>query len=233
MPKDSSLHKKVQESLIKLEFTGYDLLIERRKGRLDLPDQRFQSGQKEVGQRERNLCYTDAIIHTEGKPRLMLEVVHNNPTRPNGITGLTVNVDRVAAVHPNIDLMYVVLAGDMKAFFCREHKRGHRRSPGFERCLQKYLRSIPEGVAYRELIREGVPANFKKALVDYPITDYLRNMPPPSVLFLNANKARNDWDSYEPHALQLIKDEIDYIISSPERRETHLVGIIELIPNHM
>lgn len=161
-----------------------------------------------------------------------MELVHNNPTRPNGITGLTVNIDRIAAIHRGIDLLYVVLAVDMKAFFCRQHGRGHYFGPKNDACLQRCLEAGPELGVCSELIHGGFPANFKKALVYYPITDYLRHMPPPSVLFLNANRAETDWDAYEPHALHLIQDEINYVISSPQRRDTRLVGVNELLPNN-
>lgn len=232
MTEESSLHKQVLNRLNRLDIPGYELLIERRKGRLDLPNPRFQSGQKEPEQKKRTLCYTDAILHTQGKPRLLLELVHNNPTRPNGITGLTVNIDRIAAIHQNIDLLYVVLADEMTAFFCRQHGRGHYFGPKYDACLQRCLEAGPELEGYSELIHEGVAANFKKVLVDYPITDYLRNMPAPSVLLLNAHRAETDWDTYEPHALRRIRDEIDHIISSPQRRQTRLAGVSEIMPNY-
>lgn len=99
MDKESPLHQRVLRSLKNLSVQGYNILVEERGSRLDLPNEHFQANLKGVAQRKRNLCYVDAMIHAERVPRVLIEVVDNNPTSPNGITGLTVNVDRIAEVH--------------------------------------------------------------------------------------------------------------------------------------
>jgi hypothetical protein len=76
----------------------------------------------------------------------------------------------------------------------------------------------------------GSTSNFKKALVDYSINNYLRNIRAPSVLFLNAGDVANSWDSYESNAHSLIQGAISYILSPADRTEARLI-LGELIPN--
>ena len=231
MHADSALHQRVLQSLGKLRIPGLDEpLVEREGSRLDLPNEFFQSRRKGVGQRKRNLCYTDALLHADRVPRVLIKVVDNNPTGPNGITGLTVNVDRIADVHPNFDLLFVVLA-ELKDFYCNNCRGGHRVTNAKKSsCLRSYLERISDDVGFRELIHSGKAANFKKALIDYPIGRYLLNISPPSVLFLNINSVAKEWATYESHALALIQCEVTHIISSARRSETRLVATHELIP---
>jgi hypothetical protein len=230
MEEDSVSHRRVLRSLKKLRVTGHETLVEEKGGRLDLPNEYFQKNRKGLAQRKRSLCYIDAIIHAQRVPRMLIEVVDNNPTGPNGITGVTVNVDRIAEVHPNIDLLFIVLA-EMKDFYCSHCCKGHRLSnAGKLSCLRRCLGANPDEGAFRELIHEGKAANFKKALLDYPITNYLRYISPPSVLFLNATRVAIAWDTYEDHALHLIEGEIAHILSSGKRNSARLVALRELVP---
>ena len=209
---------------------GYDVVIEETKSRLDLPNEFFRVGRKGVAQRKRNLCYTDAIVHSERVPRVLIEVVDNNPTSPTGITGLTVNVDRIAEIHRTIDLMFIVLA-EMKDFYCSRCRAGHRLSNlGKRTCLDSCLGGNTDEEAYRALIHEGKAANFKKALIDYPISNYLHNIYPPSVVFLNATKVDTGWAEYQDYALRLIEGEVAHIVTTGERKETRLIGVCELMP---
>lgn len=227
-PENSVSHRKVLLGLKKLIVPGFDILVEETGNRLDLPNKYFQMKQKGAAQRKVSLCYIDAIIHMGRVPRLLIEVVDNNPTSPNGITGLTVNVDRIAEVHSNIDLMFIVLA-EMKSFFCTRHVAGHRLSNTKQaRCLRSWLEQNPDEEAFRKLIHEGKAANFKKALIDYPIGRYLHNISPPSALFLNAARVTAEWETYESHALRIIQDEIAHILLG-KRSEARLV-VRELIP---
>jgi hypothetical protein len=195
-----------------------------------LPNEFFQVQRKSAAQRKVSLCYVDALLHRQYVPRVLIEVVDNNPTGPNGITGLTVNIDRVAEVNPNIDLLFVVLA-EMKNFFCVHCNAGHQLANANRiSCLRQVLESHPDENAYLGLIHEGKAAAFKKALVDYPIAAYLRNILPPSVLFLNATKVRMAWDSYKPKALQMISDEVGFLASSGKRSQTRLLALPELMP---
>jgi len=143
---------------------------------------------------------------------------------------LTVNVDRIANIHANIGLLFVVLA-EMKEFYCNSCSSGHRVTTAKKfSCLRSYLERISDDVGFRELIHSGKAANFKKALIDYPIGCYLRNISPPSVLFLNINSVAKEWATYESHALDLIESEVAHIIASGRRSETRLVATHELIP---
>lgn len=227
---DSPSHHKVLRSLKRLQVPGYDILIEETKSRLDFPNALFQAERKGVAQRKRNLCYTDAIVHSKRVPRVLIEVVDNNPTSPSAITGLTVNVDRIAEVHPNIDLIFIVLA-EMKDFYCKDCRAGHRLSNTKKLvCLGSCLGENADEEVFRALIHEGKAANFKKALIDYPISDYLRNISPPSVLFLNKTKVATAWEAYQNIALRLIEAEIGHIVSQGKRSETRLIAVSELIP---
>ncbi len=230
MQEDSVSHQKLLRSLPKLRVPGYATLVEEKGSRLDLPNEHFAAKRKGAAQRKRNLCYIDAIIHAERVPRVLIEVVDHNPTGPNGITGLTVNVDRIAEIHSNIDLMFIVLA-EMKNFYCSDCRAGHRLSNTKKLpCLRTCLGPNPDEDAFRALIHEGKAANFKKALIDYPISNYLRNTSPPSVVFLNATRVAQAWETYEGRALHLIKNEIAHILSSGKRSETRLMCVRELVP---
>lgn len=227
---DSVSHQKVLHGLKKLTIPGYDILVEEKGSRLDLPNEDFKVKRKLVGQRKRNLCYIDAIIHAKRVLRVLIEVVDNNPTSPNGITGLTMNIDRIAEIHPNIDLIFIILA-EMKDFYCRDCRAGHRLSNTKKLpCLRSCLGATPDEDAFRALIHEGKAANFKKALIDYPITNYLRNISPPSAVFLNATTVAQAWETYEAHAFHLIENEIARILSSRKRSETRLMAVRELLP---
>jgi hypothetical protein len=232
MHEDSALHQKVLQSLKKLKVPGHGTpLVEETGGRLDLPNNNFQLNRKGEAQRKRSLCYIDAIIHAERLPRVLIEVVDKNPTSPNGITGLTVNVDRIAEFHKNIDLIFVVLA-EMKNFYCSMCRCGHRLlTRGRATCFKLCLGANPNDEAFGALIHEGKAANFKKALIDYPISRYLDNISPPSVLFLNLTKVAEAWDTYEAHALRLISEEIAHITATARRSEPRLVAVREVIPD--
>jgi hypothetical protein len=226
---DSSDHKKVLRNLETLIVPGHVIWVEEKGGRLDLPNPHFASRQKLPGQRGRGLCYSDSLVHSPDRLRIVIELVDKSPRPPNGITGLTINVDRIAEIHVGIKLLFVVLA-EMKDFFCKEHGRGHRLSNGNTfRCLSRSLGTAPNEEACRAIIHEGKAANFRKALIDYPISKYLLNTPPPSVLFLNAARVAKEWDKYESHALQLIFAEIEYLLTSPER-EPGRWNVRELMP---
>jgi len=229
--KDESLsHKKVLRSLKSLRLLGYDILVEETGNRLDLPNELFQLERKGEAQRTRSLCYTDAIVHANRTPRILIEVVDKNPTSPSGITGLTVNVDRIAEIHPNIDLLFIVLA-EMKNFYCSRCRAGHKLSNSKTLgCLNNILGANPDEDACLTLIHEGKAANFRKALIDYPIRKYLHNISPPTVLFLNFRKVRSDWEAYRDSALDWIEKSIVRIISTEEQAETHLINVRELLP---
>lgn len=227
---DSVSHQKVLHSLKRLRLPGYEILVEEATNRLDLPNEMFHLERKGDAQRKRSLCYTDAIVHASRMPRVLIEVVDNNPTSPSGITGLTVNVDRVAEVHPNIDLLFIVLA-EMKDFYCGDCRAGHRLSNNKKvRCLSTFLATNPDEDGFMTLIHEGKAANFKKALIDYPIRKYLHNIRPPSVLFLNARKITSDWQAYRERALGWIEESIGRILLAKECTETHLINVRELLP---
>jgi hypothetical protein len=228
---ETRLHQSVLKSVEKLMVPGHLTSIEQKGNRLDFPNPLFSSGKKGVAQRKRNLCYVDAVLHSNFTPRVLIEIVDKSPVSPNGITGLTINVDRIAEVHPNIDLVFVVLA-QIKDFYCCRCGVGHRLSNTRRLpCLKNALGLHPSDEAYGALIHEGKAANFKKALMDYPIKAYLKNISPPSVLFLNINEAARSWTSYEARALKLIQDEIIYVLSSGKREQTRLVAPAELMPN--
>src|SRR5689334_21558297 len=117
-PQDETVsHANVLRGLKQLSVPGYEMLVEENGSQLALPNALFQANSKPLGQRKRNLCYVDSILHACRAPRIIIEVVDSNPGTPNGITGLTINVDRIAKEHPNIDLIFIVLA-EMKTFYC-------------------------------------------------------------------------------------------------------------------
>ena len=72
------------------------------------------------------MCYTDAVVQDRqsGWPRVLIEVVHNSPKGPNGIVGLAVNADRVAAECGKLDLLFVVLAR-VSQFYCLDCMAAH------------------------------------------------------------------------------------------------------------
>src|SRR6266851_5489723 len=71
---DSILHRKVLTGLKKLSVPGFDVLIEEKHNRLDLPNEYFREKQKGAAQRKRSLCYVDAIVHSQRIPRILIEV---------------------------------------------------------------------------------------------------------------------------------------------------------------
>jgi hypothetical protein len=159
----------------------------------------------------------------------LIEVVDNNPTSPNGITGLAVNVDRIAETHRNIDLLFIVLA-EMKNFYCNRCGSGHRLLNNKKHgCLNNCLGANPGEDSFLTLIHEGKAANFRKALIDYPIQKYLHNISPPSVLFLNATKVESEWETYRDSAVDWIEGSIRRILSE-DWTETHLTNLRELLP---
>lgn len=231
MQNESTLHAKVLRSLTKLRIPGYDVpKVEESGGRIALPNDQLLSKSKTKAQRKRSLCYTDAIIHNQRVPRILIELVDKNPASPNGITGLTVNVDRIAEIHPNIDLLFVVLA-EMKEYFCTKCNSGHRfKNPKTRGCLENLVNVDTEEDTLGKLIHEGNAANFRKALIDYPISLYLHNILPPTVLFLPRREVDEAWPSYEDVALRHIGDAIKRLISTDERSEARLENVRELIP---
>ena len=228
-PRDSKLHARVLNTLGKLVLPGYGVLVEQRKSRLDLPNEYFRENRKSLNQRKRSLSYIDAVVHVDRTIRVLIEVVDKSPSGPNGITGLTVNADRIAEVHTNIDLVFIVLA-QMKNFYCEACGSGHKISnTGKLRCLALWLQDHPED-GHTQLFQEGKAAAFRKALLDYPISKYLHNIRPPSVIFLNLTKVRTAWDTYETHALQLIQGTLQGIISQNGNRQSLFRGVHELLP---
>lgn len=194
---NSAPHKKVLRSLKALKVAGYEMLVEETGSQLALPNEFFGGNGKGEAQRKRNLLYVDSILHQRRAPRVLLEMVDGNPTSPNGITGLAINADRIAEIHPNIDLIFVVLC-ELKDYFCGYCGHGHRLSNQRRlSCWKTSLGPNPGDDVVRGLIHEGKAAAFKKALIDYPICDYLHRISPPSVVFLNATKVATAWGTYE------------------------------------
>ena len=228
---NSVSHQKVLRSLKHLRIQGYEMLIEEQGNRLEFPNEYFQQHSKAAGQRKRSLCYPDAVLHTQREPRVLLEVIDNSPVSPNGITGLIVNVDRCAQMHRGIDLVLIVLA-QMKEFYCSYCRRGHRvTNTQRHGCLQRYQAEQRRSEALLALLHEGKPESFKKTLLDYPITDYLRNMRPPVVLFLSAARVSSGWERYEAQALRLIEQSILQVLATEDRHDTLLQGVDELMPD--
>jgi len=163
---------------------------------------------------------------------VLIAVVDSSPKRPNGIADLVVNVDRVAEIHANIDLIFIVSA-EMKESYCSRHGRGHRlSSTEYLACLKSLCGTSPDDRTLGALIHHGKAMEFKKTLVDYPISSYLRNISPPPVLFLNKTKVKESWDTYQRRALRLVEDDVEYIVSAGKRCRTRLVAIGELLPDH-
>jgi hypothetical protein len=80
-----------------------------------------------------------------------------------------------------------------------------------------------------EILHEGLAMNYRKALLDYPIAPYLRTIRVPSVLFLNSERIINDWRTYQPIVLQLIKTHISQRIHDAERNANPIfVGVEQL-----
>lgn len=230
MPGETRLHHQVLAALDGLTIPGYDVHVEQSGGRIDLPNERFAKGEKSAGQRQRTLCYTDAIVCRQGTPRILIEVVDSSPADPNGIAGLVVNVDRIAATHPGIDLLFVVLAR-IKTFYCRTCGRGHRLADlENQGCLARQLQACADEEALVELVHDGLAANYKKALVDYSIVPYLRHIQPPAVLFLNADRAAESWGAYQARALDLVTGEVRHLLEAGPRSAARLRGVRELLP---
>ncbi len=228
--KNSPIHKNVLLSLEEVSgrIPGFSMEIEKCGNRLDLPNEWFARKAKPPRQREKSLCHTDAVLCTSGTrtPRILIEVVDSSPTSPNGITGLTVNADRIAGYYKEqgrIDLLFIVLS-ELKRFYCERHvpacpmkeasghkfweKQGKGRAlnAGVLGCFEQYLplaevRNVPI-----EVIIEGSARQYRKALVTYPIKDYLRYMSAdPWVLFLNATKIQDQWSLYKIRAEDLVQ----------------------------
>jgi hypothetical protein len=203
--------------------------VEKRGARQDLPNEWFDRGRKPPRQREKSLCYTDAVLHTDPirVPRVLIEVVDSSPTNPHGITGLVVNADRIAGYYKEqgrVDLLFVVLS-ELKRFYCQRHARpcrmrkavGHKFwKPGDERtvstgvlgCFKHGLITETGRTVPIEVVIDGSSAKYRKALKTYPIEEYLRHMPAPSVLFLNSSRIRDRWGTYKARAVDLIHQAI-------------------------
>jgi len=226
MPAETRLHHQVLTALADLSIPGHDVRIEQRGGRIDLPA--ALPGENPTGRRGKALCYTDALVHRDGVPRILVEVVDSSPADPNGIAGLVVNVDRIAATHPGIDLLFVVLA-QPKTFYCRTCGRGHRLAdPENQACLARQLQANTEE-DLAELVHDGLAANYIKALVRYPIAPYLHHMPPPVVLFLDAGRAAETWTAYREQALDLVRGAVHEILAGGPCATVRLLGLRELL----
>jgi hypothetical protein len=207
----------------------YKFKIEEQGGRLDLPNPHIVANKKDPGQRTKGLCYTDAILVGKTTPRLLVEIVDSSPKSPNGITGLVVNADRIAAFYEcKLDLVFIVLSG-MKEFYCAECEAGHRLStakynPHFQQSWQGFASDL------KEILHEGVPEQYRKSLFDYPIKDYLKKMAPPSILFLNKKSIKDAWDTYEPTARNLVMEHIGTVLDGEATNSVRFVAIEELIP---
>ena len=192
------VHMTVLNSLRRKEICvdgkAYQFLIEEQGGRLDIPREDLTSLKKQPGQRKKNLSYTDAVLIDEDhKPRTLVEIVVSSPRDPNGITGLVINADRVAqAFYPSVDLTFVVL-GELKEYWCPECNQGHKVSTsGYHQHLTRYWSQIKDSTP-EDILHEGVPMNYRKALKDYPLAPYLKTLRPSSVLFLNKSQIDSSW----------------------------------------
>ena len=208
----------------------YKFKIEEQGGRLDLPNPHIIANKKDPGQRKKSLCYTDAILVDKTTPRLLVEIVDSSPKSPNGITGLAVNADRIAAFYGcKLDLLFIVLS-EMKNFFCAECKAGHLlSSEQFHPHLQRTWRSFASEP--KEILHEGVPEQYRKALCDYPIKHYLKQMASPSVLFLNRKRINDAWDSYKSIARSLVMGHIKAVLEGAAAESVRFVAIEELMPD--
>lgn len=223
----STVHQKVLNSLkdltIDADEKNFQIRIEELGGRIDIPRHDLSSPKKPQGQRKKNLFYTDAILTDEtGAPRILVEIVDSSPSDPNGITGLVINADRVVeSFYDGVDLTFVVL-GELKEFWCQECNSGHRVSTSLYRSHFTQTWNMVKGTAPEDILHEGTPMNYRKALKDYPLAPYLRALRPPSVLFLNKTKIDLSWSSYETHAVQLV---CSHLRKRIENRETNIPDV--------
>ncbi len=222
----------IKEEVILIDEKEYRFLTEQSGGRLDLPRD-LTSIDNEPGRRRKNLLYADCVLLDESdKPRMLIEVVSSNPQDPNGIVGLVINLDRLARFprgdYSGVDLLFIVL-GQIKRYWCSLCKRGHslsRSSQHFPEAWEAVKNSSPV-----EILHEGLVMNYRKALLDYPIAPYLRTIRAPSVLFLNSDRIMNDWRTYQPKVLSLIKTHIRNRIQNADRNTNPMfVGVEELFP---
>lgn len=230
----STVHMRVLNSLNDQAFDvdgkNYRFLIEEKGGRLDIPRDDLTSPNKQPGQRKKNLSYVDAVLIDEArKPRMFVEIVDSSPGDPNGITGLVINADRVAQFYPGVDLMFIVL-GELKEYWCQECQAGHRISTSsyhshFSGSWSKIKVSKPE-----DILHEGVPMNYRKALKDYPLAPYLKALRPPSVLFLNRSQVDGSWSTYQARAKKLITNHLVGRIGSADRDSLIFDQIEALFP---
>jgi hypothetical protein len=230
-----SIHHQVLNLLkaerILIEQKAYQFLIEQSGGRLDLPH--LTSTDNEPGQRRKNLLYADCILLDESnKPRMLIEVVSSSPQDPNGIVGLVINLDRLARLprgdYSGVDLLFIV-PGQIKRYWCSLCKQGHylsRSSQHFPEAWKAVKANSPV-----EILHEGLAMNYRKALLDYPIAPYLQTIRVPSVVFLNSERIMNDWRTYKPIALKLIKTHISQRIQDANRNINPVfVGVEQLFP---
>jgi hypothetical protein len=222
----------IKEGKILIEKKEYRFLIDQKGGRLDLPYD-LTPTDIEPGQHRENLFYADCVLLDESKkPRMLIEVVSSNPQDPNGIVGLVINLDRLARFprgdYSGVDLLFIVL-GQIKRYWCSLCKRGHhmsRDSQHFSEAWEAVKNNSPA-----EILHEGMAMNYRKALLDYPIAPYLRTIRTPSVLFLNSERIMNDWRTYQPTVLSLVKTHISERIRDPDRNTNPVfVGVEQLFP---
>ncbi len=235
MTRETSIHKKVLTSLTDIEpfeVKGkvYQFKIEEAHGRLDLPRENIFSYNKKPGQRKLSLLYTDAVLHdTDKNPRMLVEIVDSSPKNPNGIVGLTINVDRIAEEsYPGIDLLFIVLS-EMKQFWCESCERGHKIASEIGITCFERDRSCKGTVLSTGILHEGLAMNYRKALADYPIRPYLHNIQPPVVLFLNKEMVKNSWEEYRRRAHTLIINTIIKMLQTHNRENTYFEGMEELL----
>ncbi len=236
---ETTIHKNVLSSLkgekITINGKEYDFLIEEQGSRLDLPRD-LNAPEKERGQRNKNLVYVDAALCDGSKqPRMFIEIVDSSPRSPNGIVGLVINLDRVAKkVDRTLDLLFIVL-GEMSAYCCscfdhrnrKEHGHWITPTPNF---FPESWEAAKRANSPWKIFREGVEMNYRKALLEYPIGDYLKGekgIRPPSVLFVNRTKVRDEWEAYEPIVLSNIKTHISQRLGNADRNSEAIFDRIE------
>ena len=233
----STVHMRVLNSLkgksVRVSGRKYQFLAENKGGRIDIPREDLASSKKGPGQREKNLMYADAVLIDEDhKPRIFVEIVDSSPKEPNGIAGLVINADRVSqSFYPGLDLAFIVLA-EMKQYWCSECQTGHKLSTSrflshFDKMWSGLKAATPE-----DILHEGIPLAYRKALKDYPIAPYLRAIRPPSVLFLNRAKIDDgdSWTAYAASASAIITGHLVRRIQSTERDTLFFDRVDELFP---
>jgi hypothetical protein len=229
---NSRAHWLVLQSLKGQKIKDLEFRIEEPGGRLDLPNPKLFAKQKDPGQRKKNLCYTDAILPANDLPRVLVEIVDSSPKSPNGITGLTINADRVASFYKcELDLIFVVLAEDMKRFSCRvcQNARGHKLSN--HRFIEHFQKNWTPELMREEILHHGLPMQFRKALKDYAIQEYLKALRPPSVMFLSKKKILHTWEEYRATALEKITHQVKQSLEDSSRDSVQFSGIEELLPD--